>query len=56
MAFKRNAGNHAFNGAGGKCAKCDMTCAAYLDKDSKDYQQPCPGQKQEAQKPIAIEE
>ncbi len=31
------AGGHDFNEAGGRCQKCDMTWAAFWDRDSKDF-------------------
>jgi hypothetical protein len=56
MTFDRNVGGHAFDGQGGRCQKCDMTWAAYIDKDSKNFKRPCPGRKTEPQERMAIED
>jgi hypothetical protein len=41
VAFKRNAGGHAFDFSTGVCAKCDMTREDYQDKG----QPACTGRK-----------
>ena len=44
---------HDFND--GKCKRCDMTSEQFMDKDSKDFRQPCRG-RTPRERPIPIEE
>lgn len=51
---ERRAGNHAFNERGGARLKCGMTRNAYWDRNSKQFQHTCTGQKPEQREGISI--
>ena len=50
MAFKRNAGGHAFDFSTGVCAKCDMTAEYFRDNKEP----ACTGRKPDKREPFRV--
>jgi hypothetical protein len=52
MAFDHNVGGHAFTERGGRCLRCEMSWAKFMDSK----QPRCTGQKPEQPRSVPIED
>ena len=52
MAFDHNIGGHAFTERGGRCLRCEMTWAKFMDSKRPR----CTGQKPEQPRSVPIED